>query len=948
MDLKSQVFNRMKDDWQNIFYQVQNFKIQGQQANGRCPFHNDTNNSFSLNIENLQYNCFACPDIKGDVWHYLQKTENLSFKEALNKYALKYNIQKPKKQKTLNPQLIKSYVDNLLKLKSIRTYLNDERGFTDETIERFKIGWESEKRKMYSIPLKNKHGKFINIKYHNSKLDPKAKYEVTGLGVVLFNSNIIKDNNNPIIICEGEFDCMLLEQFGFDAVSSTSGCTTFLKVWGPLFEDKDVILIYDNDEIGQKAVKTKVIPVLKKHVKSLKNVRLPLPGTKDQKDVTDYFVKTGGSVEGLQSLIDETDFINIKNEKINDEVIDIKSFINIEKNEFIDKKITCLINVCGETSQAFHAPVTFQVTYCKKIEDINHGCTGCTINTDINLSPSSNEFIGACGSSDSQVIGMLRNLCCPFNLKPSIEITKKRTVKEFFCSSVNDTGETVEKKVYLLSSSTVSPGLYQTEGWVKTHPRTQQITYLIESFVAQDDDYKNFVLAENEALLRSLQKIGYETMIEDLVNHVTNIYEVDELILAMLLTYCSPIHLSFNNENIRGWLNIAIVGDSGTGKSQTYKRLFDYIGIGDVFQATTSSRTGFVYGMQCKANGEWQIRIGKHPANNNKLLVVDEVGVIEAEDFRTVSIGMDEGVIKIDKVVSRQYQSKTRLILIGNPKNDKIMDSFNFGCYSLRTLFTPPFIRRLDLGIFLNRNHVSNKNLINKIHVASEKPQITPKMIKALIHWAWNLKSEQIIFTKEAIEECLLKATELHSKFGYGQEIPLVEASDFRKTLARLAASFAVMSLSTQDLKTITVEREHILQIVNLLDTVYTSDSCQLHVYSDIKKKETEIEDYDELEKEFLFKAKEIREAQDDFSIQMESQERNNFVSIVIQLLSNTNINRVDLINFSNTSSSTLDRIIKYLKDKNLIKSNRQGYHVTARFNKFLGRFSKKHKIFHI
>ena len=38
---------------------VKNIKVQGDQANGLCPFHEDKNPSFSFNIETGNWKCFA-------------------------------------------------------------------------------------------------------------------------------------------------------------------------------------------------------------------------------------------------------------------------------------------------------------------------------------------------------------------------------------------------------------------------------------------------------------------------------------------------------------------------------------------------------------------------------------------------------------------------------------------------------------------------------------------------------------------------------------------------------------------------------------------------------------------------------------------------------------------------------------------------------------------------
>ena len=54
----------------------------GKSLLGLCPFHEDHHPSLSVNPEKQYFTCFACGE-KGDVIHFLQKIEGLSFKEAV-------------------------------------------------------------------------------------------------------------------------------------------------------------------------------------------------------------------------------------------------------------------------------------------------------------------------------------------------------------------------------------------------------------------------------------------------------------------------------------------------------------------------------------------------------------------------------------------------------------------------------------------------------------------------------------------------------------------------------------------------------------------------------------------------------------------------------------------------------------------------------------------------
>src|SRR5574344_312697 len=47
-----------------------------------CPFHNDNNPSLSVSREKQIYKCFVCGEA-GNVFNFIQKYENVSYKEAI-------------------------------------------------------------------------------------------------------------------------------------------------------------------------------------------------------------------------------------------------------------------------------------------------------------------------------------------------------------------------------------------------------------------------------------------------------------------------------------------------------------------------------------------------------------------------------------------------------------------------------------------------------------------------------------------------------------------------------------------------------------------------------------------------------------------------------------------------------------------------------------------------
>lgn len=135
-------------------------------------------------------------------------------------------------------------------------YLTKERGFNEETIANFRLGYDS-KRNAVAIPH-FKEGELINIKYRF--LEPKDTRYTSEFGAEpwVYNDNgfVVGKDKGAVAIAEGEFDCMALWQMGFkNVVSPGSGANSYGN-WIEIVDTiKQVWIAYDNDEPGQAAAK---------------------------------------------------------------------------------------------------------------------------------------------------------------------------------------------------------------------------------------------------------------------------------------------------------------------------------------------------------------------------------------------------------------------------------------------------------------------------------------------------------------------------------------------------------------------------------------------------------------------------------------------------------------------------------------------------------------------
>ena len=132
-----------------------------------CPFHNDTKPSMSVVDDKGFYHCFAC-GAHGDVFKFVMETEGLKFMEAVEQLASLAGLEVPQaspeeRERADRRRSLQEVVDLACRWyeRQLRTsagepglrYLRD-RGLSEETIERFRLGWAPDDRKALQRAMK--------------------------------------------------------------------------------------------------------------------------------------------------------------------------------------------------------------------------------------------------------------------------------------------------------------------------------------------------------------------------------------------------------------------------------------------------------------------------------------------------------------------------------------------------------------------------------------------------------------------------------------------------------------------------------------------------------------------------------------------------------------------------------------------------------------------------
>lgn len=142
---------RERCDLVEIVSQYVNLRRSGRTMVGLCPFHNEKTPSFHVNPERQRWKCFGCGE-GGDVFTFVQKIDNLTFREALEHLARKVGVEIRRTQQSAKVYTEKDIIlrVNNVACEFFRSQLRESsralgylerRGLSESTVEKYLIGY---------------------------------------------------------------------------------------------------------------------------------------------------------------------------------------------------------------------------------------------------------------------------------------------------------------------------------------------------------------------------------------------------------------------------------------------------------------------------------------------------------------------------------------------------------------------------------------------------------------------------------------------------------------------------------------------------------------------------------------------------------------------------------------------------------------------------------------
>lgn len=790
-----------------------------------CPFHVDTHPSAFINTEKNLFHCFVCE--KGlNEEQFLAETKGISLTSAvellhkmrskdasLDNWELTYKSRLWSDQETLD------------KLESI--------GLTKDVVEECELGmcYVSDK-KFLAIPVLI-NGVLMDVRKYNlfkheglQKMysDKDAK---SGL-IVPYDAWV--SSQATTFIFEGEKDMLMARALGINAISLTGGANaTPDETMFDALKGRDIVVCYDNDDAGRKGM-LHLAYEIKNIVNSIKYVDIGEVVQENKEDFYDYINKYCGDALDFYALpLHEFDFTKDKEKEL------LTPIYKALKDNLINRDVVSNITVASEYSDTYAIPTLVNI---KKVEETGSKTETMLLGETRDWCLNTSNYVSILSliekdAKSSEVKTKLMALCGVPPKEPGIDITTKNQIA-IYKTAITDNeieGSTTSLDLYSMTRLNVG-SKYKIKYRIFPHPTKNQKLVGIAYDIKELNDTSQFVL--NQELLNELKVNG---TIDERLNHlyqsarahIARHLNFDTWLMADM-TFNSILDFDYNGL-IRGALDIFILGDTRTGKSECTSGLTKLYNFGQFLSLKTSSVVGLIGGSN-KVEGSWCNTIGAIPRQHKKLVVLEEFSGADVNFIKTMTDIRSSNELRIARASGElRVPCKLRMITISNPVNDtqgnpRFLSSFPNGVKPLMELIqSAEDVARYDGFLLVPKVEERQNPFANPL---LGEP-INPKAYHHKMEWVSTRKPDNVLMSDNIKGYIWEKAEELNSKFECN--FPVFDATTCLK-LSRFCVALASLVLETDDtMENVIVTKEIVDYVVSFLTKIYTRTCFKLDMY---------------------------------------------------------------------------------------------------------------------
>lgn len=721
-------------------------------------------------------------------------------------------------------------------------------GISDEVLEELNVTTYLGETNKIQFPVFLQH-QLMDIRTYTPGADPTHKMRSRSgsmMGLIIpYDLWVETPPERWTLFCAGEKDMAVARSNGFNAITLTGGEKMLPRI-NNAFIDRRVAICYDNDTAGREGA-IALAKHLWKYTHHIKIITGFHEVCKEEKeDITDFFVKYAKTKEDLIHYIETSEFFEPTEEEVT------KAYPNCDlytaaTPKFINKMVQSNIQVVAITDTTFSVPNSIILEKYKLSGDRDNMHLGECKHWELDEDRVGDTLHMMDNNFKEETINQnIRDLMFVGKTERFVKQRVYGTVT-VYKANVTDMFETnVESAVpmefiaYSFGCKLESGQKYLVTYKLVPHPyKGQQLVMLITDAKQANDSVSNFTVTEEVKqdlnLFKDLQGTVSER-IDLLIEHVKGLLGYNgnnTLIKTIDFSYHTALQFNFGSfDEVRGYLDTLIVGESRTGKSSTANTLRKEYGLGVFASLAGNSATiaGLIGGSNKTASGGFQTRAGVIPQNHRGLVIFEEFGkckqdiVSELTDIRSsneVRIARVSGTITLPALV--------RMISLTNAKttngNIKSIAMYPNGISIVTELVgTAEDIARYDLVVVLSDRGNSQIDPFWE-----PTPPLPTRAYQNRVRWVWSRHVDQIQISREVGLYIMERANALNADFDCHIKLFGTEAW---KKLARLSISVAGYLVSTDETYTnIIVTKEHVDYAENFYREIYDNNTFKLREY---------------------------------------------------------------------------------------------------------------------
>ncbi len=301
----------------------------------------------------------------------------------------------------------------------------------------------------------------------------------------------------------------------------------------------------------------------------------------------------------------------------------------------------------------------------------------------------------------------------------------------------------------------------------------------------------------------------YENLTSYIAPHILGYSTEKEAILYYLV---GGVEKSLNGSRLRGSLNIMLVGDPGTGKSQILSSVLNLARKAIYSNGRGSSAAGITAGVTKDERGVMTLEAGALVLADQGYLLIDEFDKMDPRDVSALHESMEIGTVSISKAgIQARLNARASLLVAANPKNSiwdpelTLVDQVNMPAslisrFDLIFVFEDQRDEDTDLivanKVFENRSETKDVDiefLQKLVQEASRcEPKFSPAAKDLLISYYTDLRSSDAVVTVRQLES-LSRIAEARAKLRFDT---VVRPEDAERAIEIMRHSMAKIAIT--------------------------------------------------------------------------------------------------------------------------------------------------------